>query len=355
VSPEWREHTLKAYFTHSDPIVPMQHPTALVELAVSRGVSRDAVLKDTGITPQMLESSDARISYVQFGKLSANALEHTGETGLGLDLGRRLHLGNLGVLGLAIMTSRTVGAALDVALQYYRALAPAWDITLSREGNVATLTARPAISMGSHLMFATEAILATFQAQGEFLIGRPVPIFAVRVGYPAPRHADRYRQVARAPVTFGHEVSEADFDASILEERVRWSDPVTANQAARQCEAVLPTEVGPDGLVARVRRHLSAARGDYPSESGLAHALRTSPRTLRRGLHRMRTSYQALLDDDRRVHAVALLRTTSLTAEAIAKRLGFSDVRSFRRAFKRWTGKAPSAYRAERVHALEAS
>jgi hypothetical protein len=61
----------------------------------------------------------------------------------------------------------------------------------------------------------------------------------------------------------------------------------------------------------------------------------------------MRTSFQSLLDEDRRERAFELLRSTNATSEHIASQLGFSDVRSFRRAFKRWTGKPPSKYRAE--------
>jgi AraC-like DNA-binding protein len=339
---------LKAYFTHADPIVPMQHPNVLVALGMDRGASLDALLENTQITPAMLTSTEARISYAQFGILARNALALTGNPALGLELGRRMHTGNLGVLGLAIMTSATVGAALEVGLRYYKTVAPGWDLTLVVEGQKATLVARPAINYGPMTVMATEALLAAFEAQGRFLVGASLPILAVRIAYAEPGHSGRYVDLTDAPVSFGHEVTEVDFDAEILERRLQWSDPVTARQAERQCAAALPDSGHADGLVARVRRQLSSSRGNYPTEPGLAQALRTTPRTLRRGLQRMRTSYQTLLDDDRRQHALALLQTTSLTAEDIARRLGFSDVRSFRRAFKRWTGNAPSAYRNSR-------
>jgi AraC-like DNA-binding protein len=59
----------------------------------------------------------------------------------------------------------------------------------------------------------------------------------------------------------------------------------------------------------------------------------------------MGTSYQTLIDESRRVRAEEWVRSTHMTIEQVSGRLGFSDVRSFRRAFKRWTGVTPHAFR----------
>ncbi|MBM4362292.1 MAG: helix-turn-helix transcriptional regulator, partial [Deltaproteobacteria bacterium] len=83
-----------------------------------------------------------------------------------------------------------------------------------------------------------------------------------------------------------------------------------------------------------------------PDPTRLARQLRTSPRTLRRELARAGSSYQALADELRRERALSWVRTTNLTIAQISERLGFSDVRAFRRAFGRWTGQTPADYRA---------
>jgi AraC-like DNA-binding protein len=59
----------------------------------------------------------------------------------------------------------------------------------------------------------------------------------------------------------------------------------------------------------------------------------------------MGASYRALLDEARHAHAVEYVICTEMRSERIAGLLGFSDVRSFRRAFKRWTGNTPAGYR----------
>jgi AraC-like DNA-binding protein len=74
-----------------------------------------------------------------------------------------------------------------------------------------------------------------------------------------------------------------------------------------------------------------------------------SSRTLRRRLAKENTTFQALLDDLRRITAIHQLESDPCCADALASMLGFGDARSFRRAFKRWTGMTPSGYRALRA------
>jgi AraC-like DNA-binding protein len=69
----------------------------------------------------------------------------------------------------------------------------------------------------------------------------------------------------------------------------------------------------------------------------------------------MSTSYQELLDETRHDDARRLLETTRLSMEEVAGKLGFADVRSFRRAFKRWTGVSPGSYRELRTRDPNAS
>ena len=66
-----------------------------------------------------------------------------------------------------------------------------------------------------------------------------------------------------------------------------------------------------------------------------------STRTLRRRLRDDGTSLSALLDELRRELALRFLEEQTMTLDAIAFELGFADARAFRRAFKRWTGRAP--------------
>jgi len=68
---------MRKYFTLEDSVVPLHHPRVLVETAVAQGAERAALLEGSSITDAMLESPDARITYVQYGVLVRNALALT--------------------------------------------------------------------------------------------------------------------------------------------------------------------------------------------------------------------------------------------------------------------------------------
>ena len=71
-------------------------------------------------------------------------------------------------------------------------------------------------------------------------------------------------------------------------------------------------------------------------------------RTLYRQLHDEGTSLQALKDEARRDKALDLLRRTEKPIKQIAQAVGFRNEKSFARAFRSWTGSAPTAYRSDK-------
>lgn len=86
-----------------------------------------------------------------------------------------------------------------------------------------------------------------------------------------------------------------------------------------------------------------------PSLEAAARALAVSPRTLQARLAQEETSFAALVDNHRRDRALTLLSQPDLPVTAIAARLGFSTPSALTRAFRRWTGMAPSDYRRKSV------
>ena len=68
--------------------------------------------------------------------------------------------------------------------------------------------------------------------------------------------------------------------------------------------------------------------------------------SLQRRLRRAGLSYREVLARARRRRAEVLLRDTAMPIAEIAYALGYEDHANFTHAFKRWTGRAPSAFRA---------
>jgi AraC-like DNA-binding protein len=85
--------------------------------------------------------------------------------------------------------------------------------------------------------------------------------------------------------------------------------------------------------------------GGFPTLDAAARTLGLSSRTLKRRLADEGTDFTTLLDEQRRQRALLLLRSANLSVEAVAEQVGYSDVANFTRAFRRWSGTTPTAYR----------
>ncbi|HEX4337767.1 MAG TPA: AraC family transcriptional regulator [Polyangiaceae bacterium] len=337
---------MKTFFTIEDRVVPASHPRMLVHVAVAQGADRDALLAAAGVTYEALLDPDHRLSYAEYFRIADAAIRITGNPAIGLDFGAQARLAHWGVVGLAAMNGVTGGQALRVGLQYYRTYAPGWDLSVHVEDGVGHFVARETVPRGKLLPFGTEAMLMTFQKLTTELVGRALPVRELSFGYPRPAHAERYRDYFVADVlSFDHAVTEALFDPKTMDVVIDGADPSAGAIAERYCAAEAARVNPTVGLLAEVRKVLVRGLAPRPTLEDVARELRTSSRSLRRGLQEMGTSFRTLLDEAAKVRAEELVRRHSDKLEHVATELGFSDVRTFRRAFKRWTGHSPAAFR----------
>lgn len=336
---------MRRFFTLHDPVLPVHHPRVVLQTAIEQGASAEILLHGTGLSQAMFEVPETRMSYEQFALLIRNALSATGNPALGLDVGQRLHLTHMGVLGLALMSSPTIGEALDAALRQVATVAPALTLELERGDDQGCVRIGSSIPLGNLAIFVCEMTLAAIDTQGRFLFGDKLPVVGVRLPYRRPAHFERYLKLYDVPFEFEADAAEVLIDVRLLDAPIPFADPNTARIAERTHAQLFPPATVTGGLIGQVQQVLDASEGEAHDLEHVARKLQTSGRSLRRALQEMGTSFQVLRDASRRERALEWASTTDMTFEDIARRLGFSDVRSFRRAFKRWTGELPGAVR----------
>jgi AraC-like DNA-binding protein len=170
----------------------------------------------------------------------------------------------------------------------------------------------------------------------------------VDIGWAAPDDAGTLAAWASffgvAP-RFGAAQSALHYPVDWLDRAPQLANAVTAAQTSRECARLLESLEGGAGYARRVYRELMRTPGPFPSIEKIAESLHMTGRTLRRHLSAEGTSYVDLLTRVRRALAEDYLRATRMTIDDIAAALAFSDARSFRHAFARWTGCSPSDWR----------
>lgn len=118
----------------------------------------------------------------------------------------------------------------------------------------------------------------------------------------------------------------------------------------RYLERVLAEIPPEDGVLASVRRAIAESMREGDSSlARVAKKMAMTPRTLQRQLKEQGMEFKQLVDDTRRRFALNYLRSRRNTLTEIAFLLGYAEVSAFNRAFKRWTGSTPLAYRGQAV------
>lgn len=269
----------------------------------------------------------------------AHALTH--EPALAFHVGTQMRLSSHGFLGFAAMTAGTVREALELAVRFASTRTSAVGLALYVEGDAASLVIEERTELGAPLReFVVIALIVGIWQLGQALTGRPLAGSA-ECAFPAPPYAQGITLAGR--LQFDRPSHRLVFPASVLALELTTADAVATQLARAQCERELAAVVEA-GLPGRVRAVL-AAREDVPALPELARVLHISTRTLKRKLAERGTTFSAIRDDLRRQRALLLLDNRALSIGEIATRLGYTELPNFTRAFRKWTGVTPLAYR----------
>lgn len=287
---------------------------------------------------------DVRVPVALGQQFLANAVELTGEPNLGLLAARATKLGTFDVLEYAAASAPTWRAAIETAFRYCRLMNEAADFRIELAGDKAHIVLRSTVPLtrpGIDFQSAAFHIAASRWVE-------PLPLeLEVWLTYPEPADLSVHRATFSASI-FRFDAPWNGFvcDASRLQTTLATADPSLHRVLREHAESMLAKLAPGDSLIEHVRAHVLGTLKQGPRDAvAVASQLGMSRRTLTRRLHEQGTSFSELVDDVRRQAAIHFLTDSEHTAEDIAFLVGFSEASAFVRAFKRWVGVAPIAYR----------
>jgi AraC-like DNA-binding protein len=153
---------------------------------------------------------------------------------------------------------------------------------------------------------------------------------------------------AAIPLHFDAERNAITFPATWLKHPLTDADPELSRLLQRQIDALEAEH--PDSFPEQVRRVLRTALLTGSGGVDQVAALFSMPsRSLRGRLHASGTRFKAMADEARPELARQMLQNASLDVSKIAASLDYADASPLTRAFRRWTGTTPAAWRAKRA------
>jgi AraC-like DNA-binding protein len=323
---------------------PVAFVNAILLAYAQRGISPEAMLEQAQIAPAILRKPGGRITALQFELASGLAMRELDDEALGW-FERRLPWGSYGMLVRASLTAPTLGVALKRWCRHHNLLTDRIQLDLTEQDGVASLRLTEQHALGPLREFCIVSVLRNALGVACWLSDSRIALQHTTLRYVAPAHRSSYGVLFDGPCTFNAETNSLQFDALYL------TLPLRRDEAAlqRMLERALLLTVRPYRrdrlLVEKTRQLLRQDAATLRSADTLAERLNVSVRSLHRQLKDEGSSLQAIKDAVRRELALDLLQKTQRPLKQIAERVGFTNEKSFLRAFKGWTGQTPESVR----------
>jgi AraC-like DNA-binding protein len=303
------------------------------------------IITPEGITIADFGNPEMRVEHRVVMETLERAVARHDDVTLGLRAGKQVEHGDFDVLEYAARSAPNFGEALQVMGRYMRLMHEAAELTVAIEGNLAVC--RHYMTDGvPQPPAANDFVIATslaFSRRNVSVYESPVEVW---LAHEEPSYAAEYERYFETKVRFGAPCN------AILIQKARLDVPMLRASAELstafelQARRVLEKLQDRDTISGRVRRDVASQIHTGPvTMQKTAQRLAMGVATLRRKLEAERTTFTGIVDDLRRDLAKRHLARSGPTVSEVAFLLGFSDVRAFGRAFRRWTGQSPTEYR----------
>jgi len=254
-----------------------------------------------------------RYTFDEVAALWVAAEARTRDARIGLRVAELVPFGGFGLPEHLMVTSATLDAALRSLVRFYGLVNREQQLALDVAGRSARIAVFRADRSPTLACYA-DFVLASIRRRMELALGRA---FA--------------HDIAGGAMHFARELLAAPLPGAD-EELCRTIAAIADGRLLARPE-----------VVDAVRQSIARGRGDVRA---VAAELGVGARTLQRRLVENGTTFRALLDEARRAESLRLV-ACGRPIKAVADAVGFAEVRSFHRAFRRWTRRTPAQWRAE--------
>lgn len=315
--------------------------------AAGSAVDGAALLRSIGLGPQdALDVSQMVAADAYYGMLEQIAGEMPDAHELPLRVGPLMRPDDYGALGLAWKSAPTIRHSLERVERYCRL----WTDNLTYElredeGGIDFHLHR----FGERRLGMRLSNEATLASATSLIRQTSATGFRPRAAYlkhAAPSVTSAHEQYFGCPVIFGADKDALSISTEALAHPNHLGDDGISRFLLAHLDAQIDAIVSEDPVEALLRREISRSLSEgVPRMEDIARRLAMSQRTLHRRLSEKGLSFKTQVDLTRRELAEKMLEQSSYSLSEVAFLTGFSEQSAFNRAFKRWTGETPAAYR----------
>ena len=310
------------------------------------GLDTDALIAELGLALGSDQLAAVEIALEPLRTATDRIAEALREPMLGLRLAQSLPATAMGLVELALRAAPTLNEGLERFGRYSALFCPLEQVELAVRGDEVELAHRVPGTRRALGRQGNELFVAWLVRTIREVLGTAWSPIEICLAHAAPPEADALaKALAPAELRFAMGFNALRFPASDLAKRSVIADPEILAMVDGRAERVFG-QSQTDDVLARIRTEIQEQMRDgRPTLQTVAEKLGASPRTLQRRLDAHNTTFNDLVEATRLALAKEFLASPRLGLKEIAFRLGYSDLTTFIRAFKRVTALTPLEFR----------
>lgn len=322
------------------PIISARYARRLIRFMEKKGVTRQAILQETGVTPDMLDNPEACLSMNQVIQILGKTEWLMTDEREAFRFGQQLDLPAHGLLGFAVLGQENPRQLISMIVQYLRVGLPLMDMELSSTGSTFRIRLIDTWGLGELRPCMSKIYMGSIHRISSQVCSH----FCFEFDFPTRLDDTSWHNLASG--------SEFRFDADNCQVTMPLSGrPIRQDDSGLEFILAMTRSREPESneqaseTVMQVRDMIMSQPGRPCTTENIARRLDMSPRSLRQHLAQAGTSFRELRNQIRQNFATLYLTDTSVPLESIAEKLGFSDQASFTKAYRNWTGNTPGDIR----------
>jgi AraC-like DNA-binding protein len=321
---------------------------ALIEAVEAAGTPVEQFLRAAGVDAARFDNPYAWLAVEELDQLIERAVEVTGDAAFGLHWSERSPMLKFDVLATATAYAPALRAALSCVLRFQTLLVERAELSLSEHEDSVLLRFSPQAQTELAVRVRTELAISSLVRLMHHVGAPKSAVQRIAFAHQAPAYRHEYARLLGARVRFAQTWSGLEIDARWLDRRVQHANAELHQLLSKQAQEILARVQKRVACAEQLRAYLRRTAPRLPDLREAARALALSERSLRRRLAEEGWSYTAIVHEARQHLARQLLADSLRPIHQIAADVGFNSSAAFFRAFKRWTGESPAAYRSAR-------
>jgi AraC-like DNA-binding protein len=310
----------------------------------------DELLQQANINPELLEKTENRIDFDKQQNFWRIAIQAANDDSFPIYFALQSRLATFNMAGHVATNTQTMGESWDATQKYQQLAGVGGEVIITRNAHEIIMTYQPKLPNENTSDIRSCCLLASTINIGRWMIGEPYNPLRAEFSIAQPSDLQLFEDFFKCPIVFNQSANRVIFDRRIDDIRIPYASKELFYLMQKKADQSITNLKAHSEIEERVT-HLIASNliNQEPDKNLIAEKLDISPRTLQRKLAKENTSYQEILDKTRYDLAQSYLHETQLTITDVAYMLGFTEPSAFYRAFKKWHGMTPGAYR-EKLH-----